>query len=371
MMATLYQGPAEAWNNKIADLPDPHLLQTWEWGQVKSRFGWSPLPYLWENEEGKIQAAALILMREVPVPGLAGRLRVLYAPKGPLLDWGDPLLRTRVLTDLQAIAIQQHAILIKIDPDVRLGIGVPGDSLALDDPVGQLVISDLKKLGWHLSSEQIQFRNTVIIDLKPDLDRLLASMKQKTRYNIRLAERKGVTVRVGAAADISELFYMYAETAQRDGFVIRDEAYYRTLWSAFIQAGLAEALIAEVEGEPCAAIIVFRFGRRAWYMTGMSRLLHREKMPSYLLQWRAIERLRSSGVQTYDLWGAPDVFDESDPLWGVYRFKEGFSGLVERHIGAWDLPVQSLLYQFYTGFLPRLLDWMRQRGMKRTQRMLG
>lgn len=371
MSAIPYQGAAESWNLKIAELPNPHLLQTWEWGQVKSHFGWSPLPYIWEDEAGKMQAAALVLMRGVAIPGLAARFRVLYVPKGPLLDWGDALLRERVLADLQKIARQQHAIFIKIDPDVRLGSGLPADSLIVDDPVGQMVVSDLGKLGWRFSSEQIQFRNTVIIDLKPELDPLLANMKQKTRYNIRLAERKGVSVRLGAAADIDDLFLMYAETAQRDGFVIRDQAYYRTLWSVFIQAGLAEALIAEVEGEPCAAIIVFRFGRRAWYMTGMSRLLHREKMPSYLLQWRAIQRLRSVGVQSYDLWGAPEVFDESDPLWGVYRFKEGFAGVVERHIGAWDLPVQPMLYRFYTGLLPRLLDWMRQRGLRRTQRMLG
>ena len=371
MNALPYQGTGESWNRMIADLPDPHLLQTLELSQVKSHFGWSPLPYCWQDEAGKVQAAALILRREVPIPGLAARLRILYVPKGPLLDWGDAKLRTRVLVDLQAIAKEQHAIFIKIDPDVRLGSGVPGESLALDDQLGQCVVSDFKKMGWHFSAEQIQFRNTVIIDLKPDLDQLLANMKQKTRYNIRLAERKGVSVRLGAEADIRDLYYMYAETAQRDGFVIRDEVYYQTLWKTFFQAGLAEALIAEFEGEACAAIIVFRFGRRAWYMTGMSRLIHREKMASYLLQWQAIQHLRSVGVQSYDLWGAPDVFDQSDPLWGVYRFKEGFAGVVERYMGAWDLPVRPMLYRFYTGFLPRILDWMRQRGMQRTQRMLG
>jgi len=371
MNAHPYQGTGESWNRMIAALPDPHLLQTWEWSEVKSRFGWSPLPYFWQDEAGKVQAAAFVLRREVRIPGLAARLRVLYVPKGPLLDWGEAKLRTRVLGDLQAIGRDQQAIFIKIDPDVRLGSGIPGESHAHDDPLGQLVASELEKTGWHLSAEQIQFRNTVVIDLKLDPNQLLANMKQKTRYNIRLAERKGVSVRIGAETDIPDLYHMYAETAQRDGFVIRDEVYYRTLWSTFFQAGLAEALIAEVEGEACAAIIVFRFGKRAWYMTGMSRQIHREKMASYLLQWRAIERLRAAGVESYDLWGAPDVFDESDPLWGVYRFKEGFAGVVERTMGAWDLPLRPMLYRFYTGLLPRLLDWMRQRGMQRTQRMLG
>jgi lipid II:glycine glycyltransferase (peptidoglycan interpeptide bridge formation enzyme) len=106
-------------------------------------------------------------------------------------------------------------------------------------------------------------------------------------------------------------------------------------------------------------------------MNGMSRLAHREKMPNYLLQWEALQRAKAAGAETYDLWGAPDVFDESDSLWGVYRFKEGFSGEVVRHIGAWDLPVNLNMYRLYTQILPRLLNWMRWRGQERTRRLVG
>ncbi len=148
----------------------------------------------------------------------------------------------------------------------------------------------------------------------------------------------------------------------RDGFVIRDERYYLDLWTTFIRAGLAEPLIAEVDHEPAAAVVIFRFAGGAWYMNGMSRPAHREKMPNYLLQWEALCRAKAAGCETYDLWGAPDVFDESDSLWGVYRFKEGFSGEVVRHIGAWDLPVRPQMYRLYAQTLPRLLDWMRRRG---------
>jgi len=232
-------------------------------------------------------------------------------------------------------------------------------------------VRDLIQAGWRYSEEQIQFQNTVLLDLKPDLETLLSRMKQKTRYNIHLAERKGVSVRLGRLDELPMLYRMYAETANRDGFVIRDEKYYLKLWTTFIQAGLAEALVAEVDHEPAAAVVIFRFAGGAWYMNGMSRPAHREKMPNHLLQWEAIRRARTAGATSYDFWGAPDIFDESDSLWGVYRFKEGFGGEVMRHIGAWDLPARPLMYRLYTQILPRILDGMRRRSKDRTRRLVG
>ena len=124
--------------------------------------------------------------------------------------------------------------------------------------------------------------------------------------------------------------------------MIRDEAYYRAVWGGFIQAGLAEALVAEVDGEAVAALIVFRFAGTAWYLYGMSRLAHREKMPNALLQWEAIRRARTAGCLTYDLWGAPDEFSESDPMWGVFRFKEGLGGRVRADDRRLGLPGKRL-----------------------------
>ena len=360
----------QAWNALIAALPGAHVLQTAQWGQVKAQFGWQPFQYAWQDE-GRTLAAALVLQRTIAIGGFAARLRVLYAPKGPLLDWSDATLRRRVLSDLARLAKQRGAIFIKIDPDVYLGQGLPGQPGAQDEPLGLAVVADLQAAGWHFSAEQIQFRNTVLIDLAPEPQTLLAQMKQKTRYNIRLAERKGVVVRPGGLADLPALYRLYAETSVRDGFVIRSEDYYRAVWSAFIQAGLAEPLVAEVEGEMAAAVIIFRFASKAWYLYGMSGEFHREKMPNYLLQWEAMQRARQAGCTLYDLWGAPDEFDETDSLWGVYRFKEGLGGTVARGLGAWDLPTRPLYYRLYTQTLPRLLDLMRRRGKQQTKRMVG
>ena len=106
-------------------------------------------------------------------------------------------------------------------------------------------------------------------------------------------------------------------------------------------------------------------------MYGMSGEAHREKMPSYLLQWQAIRWAKDAGCRIYDLWGAPNVFEPQDPMWGVYRFKKGLGGEVVRYIGAWDLPLRPRLYWLYTVLLPRILDILRWRGKRRTREIAG
>jgi lipid II:glycine glycyltransferase (peptidoglycan interpeptide bridge formation enzyme) len=173
--------------------------------------------------------------------------------------------------------------------------------------------------------------------------------------------------------DLAKLYEMYAETSVRDGFVIRDEGYYRMVWETFMNSEepTCEPLIAEVDGEPVAAIFVFYFVGRAYYVYGMSRNAHREKMPTYLLQWEAMKRAKAKGFSMYDLWGAPDVFDENDSMWGVYRFKEGLGGKVVRTVGAWDFAPNPFWYKIYSEIVPRVLDVMRSRGKTRTKQQLG
>lgn len=351
---------AEAWNAALATLPGPHILQTWEWAQFKAAYGWKPLPQLWHDEQGQVRAAAMVLKRSVP-----GGLSVLYVPRGPLVDWEDSAWRQRVVRDLQSLARKQRAIFIKMDPEIILGYGIPGENGA--QPRSEQVFEELKSAGWRPSEEQIQFRNTVWLDLSGTEEDWLGRMKQKARYNLRLSQRKGVQVRIGGQTDLAPLYRMYAETSVRDGFVIRDETYYLSLWQTFMARGLVQPLIAEVEGEMVAGIFLFTFAGRAWYLYGMSRQAHREKMPNYLLQWEAMRLAKTHGCTQYDLWGAPDVFDESDSMWGVFRFKEGLGGQVVRTVGALDYPSRPLLYTLYTRVLPRLLDLMRSRGRARTR----
>ena len=355
------------WNTMIADLPAPHLLQTYEWGQLKSRYGWRIWPVVWRDVNREVEAAALVLQRSLPIRGFASRMQVLYVPKGPLLDWRNTVLVRRVLDDLGRLALHQKGIFIKIDPDVILGTGIPGQPDAKNYRVGHDLREELLERGWRFSDEQVQFKNTAMLDITSDEETLLSRMKQKTRYNIRLAERKGVHIRPGKLEDLEMLYRMYAETSLRDGFVIRSPDYYQDLWRTFLKANMAQALIAEVDGEPVSAVWLFHFERRAWYLFGMSTEAHRDKMPNYLLQWEAIRAAKAAGCKVYDLWGAPDEFEESDPLWGVFRFKDGFGGTVVRNLGAYDFPVRPTWYTLYTRLLPRLLNIMRKRGVAQTR----
>jgi peptidoglycan pentaglycine glycine transferase (the first glycine) len=379
-----FTGTPQAWNELIASMPIPHLLQTWEWSQVKAKYGWQPMPFVWNDQQSAMSnqplATAMILKRSVPVGGFAKKLCVLYIPKGPNLDWNDTILRQRVLGDLQMFAKRQGAIFVKVDPDVALGQGVPRTEEAVEFNGGQEVWSELMRLGWRFSQDQIQFRNTVLINLFPSDDELLRCMKQKTRYNIHLAQKKGVTVRVGTADDLPMLYRMYTETSVRDGFLIREEGYYQTVWRTFGYSSRVahsqstpfhELLIAEVDGEPVGAVSMFYFAGQAIYLFGMSRDEQREKMPNYLLQWEAMRRAKVLGCKIYNLWGAPNEFDESDGLWGVFRFKEGLGGYVLRTIGAWDFTPNPMLYKMYTEVLPRVMDILRARGTARTRQSLG
>jgi peptidoglycan pentaglycine glycine transferase (the first glycine) len=327
------------WNTTLSTLPYRHILQAWEWGQFKSRWGWSPR-YFVNEENGTVNAAALVLRRTFsPL-----KLNILYAPKGPVVDYANAELADRVLRELVDVARRDHALFIKIDPDLNQ----PDQSLLLDR-------------GWRYSAEQIQFRNTMLIDLTRSEDDLLAAMKPKTRYNVRLAQKKGVTIRSGDLGDLELLYAMYAETAQRDGFLIRPLDYYCDAWGSFIRSDGAHPLIAEVDQEVVAGLILFRFADRAWYMYGMSRNTHRDKMPNHLLQWEAMRWAKAQGCTLYDLWGAPDELVESDSLWGVYKFKEGLGAEFAPHVGAHDFVVSRPGYWLYTQVMPRVLDVMRRR----------
>lgn len=372
--------PSRTWNDLILTLTDPHLLQTSQWAAIKSGFGWQPHYLLWQESGAgwethyssqpefpdlEARAAALVLERRV-FPGLS----VMYSPKGPLLDsWADTRLVTRVLADLEEFARGFGALQLKIDPDLPLGWGVPGEEDERASLEGRAVQGILLGRGWRFSQEQIQYRNTVLVDLTRDEEDILADMKSKTRYNIRLAARKGIQVRPGGKADLTTLYRMYADTSVRAGFTIRGQDYYQALWETFLGDGDpgARPLLAEYNGLPVAGAVIFKFGKKAWYLHGMSTLDHTEKMAPHLIQWEAIRWARSQGCAQYDMWGAPDEFQDSDPLWGVYRFKSGYGGVVARTLGAWDFPAQPLRYYLYTGLLPRILDIMRWFGDRRTR----
>ena len=310
------------WNQYVDDHPNVHLLQTGEWGELKSAFGWKPVRIV--SGELGVQ----ILFRKLPL-----RFTIGYAPKATI---GQSLWQ-----EIDSVARQNHAIFLKLEPELWQGRQPDAWSVAL-----------------RTSPHNIQPPRTIIVDIKGSEDEILAGMKQKTRYNVRLAEKKGVTVR--AWDDIVSFHRMLLVTGQRDGFGVHSLTYYRRAYELLHPKQMGELLLAEYEGKPLAALFVARNGNRAYYLYGASTDEERNRMPTYLLQWEAIRWAKARGCEEYDLWGVPDEEEatleanfekRSDGLWGVYRFKRGFGGELKRAVQAVDRVYNPLLYRAYLRFV--------------------
>ncbi|MBZ0296897.1 MAG: aminoacyltransferase, partial [Anaerolineae bacterium] len=218
----------DRWNHTLRDLPYAHVLQSWEWGQFKhATTGWEPLRLAFE-QQGEIVALASIGVRRV------GPLRVMYVTKGPALAYEDADMSAAVLESLQTIARQQRALWLKIDPDVIAATGVPSEEDDQPNATGQQMIAALQARGWRFSDDQVQFRNTITLDLTQSEDELLAQMSQNTRRKVRTGPKKGVTVRPGTLDDLPLLYELYKTTGGRDEFLIRPFDYYRQAWQTMM-----------------------------------------------------------------------------------------------------------------------------------------
>jgi peptidoglycan pentaglycine glycine transferase (the first glycine) len=332
---------SETWNSFVAASPMGHLLQSWQWGQLKAAFRWRAVR-VGVEDKGRLVAGAQVLFRSLP-PSFP-YLSIAYVPKGPILDFGNQEISEALFSAIHRLVRQKRAILLKIEPELP-------DSPAL--------VRQLQSCGFRPSQQTIQPRSTIRIDLQADPDEILARMKSKTRYNVRLAGRKGVMVREGTADDLPIFCRLMALTGRRDGFDVHSQEYYETAYRFFVPSGLARLLLATYGGRVIAGLMVFAFGQRAWYMYGASSDRERNRMPNHLLQWEAIRWVREQGCLTYDLWGIPDevgkepekyertVADRRGGLWGVYRFKQGFGGQVVRYVGAYDYVYRPALAWLY------------------------
>ena len=336
--ARIVNPSASDWDVFLASQPHAHILQTSAWGELKSRFGWSA-ERIAALRGDRIVAGALVLFRRLPL-----RLGTLaYVPKGPIVIPADARLAGTLLAGLDDLARRKRAVLLKIEPDAYEA-------------------EAYKQRGFRPSPHAIQPPRTILVDLTRDEKDILAAMHPKTRYNIRLAERKGVTVRTAEQADLVAFNVLMHVTGARDGFAVHSPAYYNAAFDLFVPHGRARLFVAEVESQIAAGLFAFAIGERAWYFYGASDNNHRERMPNHALQWSAMRWAKSIGCREYDLWGIPDedeasldaqYLNRSNGLWGVYRFKRGFGGKVVRHAGAFDRVYNPLLYYAYLIALKR------------------
>ncbi len=363
----------QRFNDFVARFDTGDLLQSWEWGELKARTGWRPVRVIGEHH-GEIIAAASILKRSIPKIGRC----IAYAPRGPVLDTRDAELVRDFTAFLRETAVQHKAILLKIDPPVPI-----------EDTHSE---TNLRSAGFRpVISEGFggtQPKCVMQLDLDKTPEELLATFKPKWRYNIRLAEKKGVTVRLGCdRSDLSEFYTILRETAERDRFLVRGLKYFEDMWDALAPDGHVQLALTYYEGKPIAGALALVFGDKAWYAYGASSNKHRNVMPNHLMQWTLIQWAMEQGCKWYDFRGVSpkrpvgpvgeDKSDnasgqgrpeaataEDDHLQGLNRFKEGFSPRFVEYIGEYDLVLSPRLYWLWTKALPRVKLALKSRARR-------
>ena len=309
-------------------------MQSWTWGELKSRFGWSPVRLAVRDGAGREAGGLQMLIRRRSIVGFA-RLGIAYIPRGPFGAAGDDIYDALFAT-AAAEARAAGAWFLRVEPAAH-------DFEKLQGP--------LHRAGFVRTRQFVQIRATAYVDLRPDEEEILESFKSKTRYNVRLAARRGVRFREARSdADVDSFFALTVATGGRDGFAVHAKDYYRAVWKSFGETR-GSLLLASFDGEDIAAILVVRCGDMATYLYGASSDRHRNQMPNHLLQWEAMRWAKAAGCSTYDFWGMDDGEAGDRSMAGVDKFKSGFDPQPVVHPGAFDLPLSPLGHAFLTRVL--------------------
>ncbi|MDR1411758.1 MAG: peptidoglycan bridge formation glycyltransferase FemA/FemB family protein [Spirochaetaceae bacterium] len=308
------------------------FLQSAFWGRFKARFGWEAHAFSaeWQGAPAENPALPLLVLTRPLVRGMG----FAYVPWGPELpaDPAAPAARAQALAELARELrpnLPRNTAFVRFDPPWHSPEGQ--GALFLPKPFSRAAVD-------------VQPPDTVLVDLGQSDEALLAAMKEKCRYNIRLSIKKGVAVRRCGEEELGVFYRLLEETAGRDGIAIHSKDYYGTLFAlAKDDAGVEIRLyIAAHGGENLAAIITLFRGEEAVYLYGASSNSRRNLMAPYLLQWAAIRDARDFGCKRYDLFGIPPDNDPSHPMAGLYRFKTGFGGRIVHRGGSWDFAYRPL-----------------------------
>jgi peptidoglycan pentaglycine glycine transferase (the first glycine) len=353
-------GPQE-WDQYVALSRDGHLLQTHAWGELKDRYGWRVQRLVVKS--GEAVGAAQVLWRRTPV-GTMG-----YVARGPAVSLpGHEGVARELFEALHNESRARGAVFLKVEPNSA----EPGL---------------LPSLGFLPSPQTVQPRVTLMLDLTQDLDTLMKRQLDKTRYNIKLSARKGVTVRRGDKSDAEAFSSLMKETGTRNGFPVRSAAYYRD--SLELLGDKAELLLAEHEGDLLSGMLLTMFNGEAIYLFGASSSHKRNLMASHLIQWEAIKRAKERGMKQYDFWAVPHALAPSaevatdgsaaqlppaqdglsSDLWGVYRFKRGFGGTIRTYSGAYDYVYDPRRYWLWNRLLPHAVSVLRRGSAEVEQRL--
>lgn len=349
----------QRFNEFIARFDTGDLLQSFEWGELKSRSGWKPVRVIVE-QQGQIIAAASLLKRAIPRTGRC----IMYAPRGPVLDTKDIQLVSEFCACLRETAIKHRAILLKIDPPVPI-----------EDTESEV---NLRTAGFVPVNADgfggTQPKCVMQLDLHKPIEDVMASFKEKWRYNIRLAERKGVTVNLDCTREDLPAFYkILEETAKRDKFLVRGLKYFEDMWDLLVPAGYMRLALTYYEDKPVAGAIAYLFGDKAMYTYGASSNEHRNVMPNHLMQWTLIKWAKESGCKWYDFRGVSPRKepDADDHLSGLNRFKEGFSPRFVEYIGEYDMVLSPSFYWLWNVAWPWVSKILKARGRGKAKATIG
>jgi lipid II:glycine glycyltransferase (peptidoglycan interpeptide bridge formation enzyme) len=294
------------------------------WGRFKARFGWEARAFIVEWTDGG--AHPLLTLSRRIAPGIA----MTYIPWGPELPPpSPPIAITELARALRPLL--PHVAFIRFDPPWFVEDGTIPPELPAP---------------FKRAAADIQPPDTVLVDLTLPAEDILAAMKPKWRYNIGLAEKRGVAVTQRGEQGIDIFYHLLAETAARDGIAIHHIDYYKAL---FEECRDLHLYTAEHDGDVIAAIVTLFRGKQATYLYGASANVKRNVMAPYALQWKSMQDAREYGCAVYDLFGIPPNEDPHHPMIGLYRFKTGFGGKIIHRPGSWDYPCRPVLYALFSG----------------------
>ena len=324
-----------------------NFQQSPEWAKVKEN--WKNEIVLAEDESGKIIGAISILIRKIPIFG-----NIMYSSRGPTCDIHDIAVMKQLTDGIKELAKKYKAIVFKAEPDI----------LSSDEEFKKIVTN----LGYKIKDdaknfrEEIQPRYVFRLDIKDKTeDEIFAGFHSKTRYNVRLAIKKGVEIKEGTREDLKEFHKIMVETGARDGFIIRPLEYFEKMYDCL--GDHMKVLMAYYDGKPISGVIPIFYGNKTWYLYGASSNQHRNLMPNYLLQWEMIKMAIARHDDIYDFRGVSGVVDENHPQYGLYRFKQGFGATFTEFIGEVYMPYKPLTYKLYR-FSEKTFRTLRQFKMK-------
>ncbi len=320
------KGNAEEFDKFVEANPKAHFMQKSSWAGAKSNWKWRGI--ICRDAEKNIVGTVAVLIRKVPVLPYS----LLYCPRGPVCDLHNEAVFTKLVDAVKELGKEFKCCDIKMDPDV----------MANDDRFRDIALNygfDLK--GDTLSFETAQPRFVFRLNVKDRTeDELLESFHQKTRYNIRVAVRRGVTIKIEGPEAAETFHKIMIETGERDNFGIRSAEYFAQMLESLGED--ARLYMAYYNGEAIAGTLAIKCGNKVWYLYGASSNEHRNAMPNYLLQWSMIQWAVESGCEIYDFRGVSGFLDESNPLYGIYKFKKGFNGDLVEFMGEMDLIIKPI-----------------------------